>query len=483
MDRRSRREFLRLAGSSMAAMAVVGCGGTRSAKVVAAGTGAPFRRPEELTSVNGRLEVILTAAATSVPYGSAARLAYTYNGSTPGPTLRVRPGDTVIVTLKNQLNTDTNLHAHGLHVSPSGDSDNIFVVVPPGSEHTYTYVIPDDHPSGLFWYHPHAHGHVAEQIAAGLAGAIIVTDSLDAIPEIAASIERLWVLADPPIGGSSAVLAASQMTRMQGREGDVVLVNGVAQPRLDVTAGALERWRIVNASASRYYRLALDQHQLQVIASDAERLTAPVTVAEILLAPGERTEILVTPTRSGAFALRALGYDRGSAGMGGRGSTGNSETPVATMNVTGTATAATLPVSITKPRPSPDVSATRSLTLAMGAGGGMGGMGGASMMAFTIDGKTFDPERVDVTVRGGTTEEWAIRNTSSMDHPFHLHVWPFQIVDGPATSGWKDTVNVPAGRTVTIRIPFTDFTGRTVYHCHILDHEDLGMMGIINVTS
>jgi FtsP/CotA-like multicopper oxidase with cupredoxin domain len=108
-------------------------------------------------------------------------------------------------------------------------------------------------------------------------------------------------------------------------------------------------------------------------------------------------------------------------------------------------------------------------------------MGVGSMIGFTIDGKGFDPTRTDIGARLGSIEEWTVRNTSSMDHPFHLHVWPFQIVDGPRTSVWKDTVNVPAGGEVRIRIPFAGFAGRTVYHCHILDHEDLGMMGVIDV--
>lgn len=178
-----------------------------------------------------------------VPLGAGTRYAYTYNGSTPGPMLRVRPGDTVVVTLQNRLDTDTNLHTHGLHVSPSSGSDDIFVMVPSGGEHTYTYDIPADHPSGLFWYHPHAHGHVAEQIAAGLAGAIIITDELDDITEITASTERLFILADPSIGNSAAVFATSQMGRMQGREGDVVVVNGIVQPTVAIVAGTLERWR------------------------------------------------------------------------------------------------------------------------------------------------------------------------------------------------------------------------------------------------
>jgi FtsP/CotA-like multicopper oxidase with cupredoxin domain len=114
----------------------------------------------------------------------------------------------------------------------------------------------------------------------------------------------------------------------------------------------------------------------------------------------------------------------------------------------------------------------------------MGG-GGRGMSSFTINGESFDPGRTNLEVAAGDTEDWVITNTSAMDHPFHLHVWPFRVIDrtsGPDdVPGWKDTVNVPAGESVTIRVPFTDIAGRTVYHCHILDHEDLGMMGVINV--
>jgi FtsP/CotA-like multicopper oxidase with cupredoxin domain len=124
-----------------------------------------------------------------------------------------------------------------------------------------------------------------------------------------------------------------------------------------------------------------------------------------------------------------------------------------------------------------------------GNGGGMGGMGGGGGggggMSFTIDGRTFDPRRTDLRTRLGRVEDWTITNNSAMDHPFHLHVWPFRVLarsdDAPLAPGWKDTVNVPAGGSVTVRIPFDRVPGRTVYHCHILDHEDLGMMGVIRV--
>ncbi len=169
------------------------------------------------------------------------------------------------------------------------------------------------------------------------------------------------------------------------------------------------------------------------------------------------------------------------------GSSGSSRrTLIATMTTTGTASAAALPsqvapaASLALPQPT----AHRNVVLAMGMGGGGMGSGGMGR-SFTIDGKTFDPARTNITAKLGSVQEWTLTNTSTMDHPFHLHVWPFQVVartDGaPVRPGWKDTVNVPAGESVTIRIPVTDIAGRTVYHCHILDHEDLGMMGVIDV--
>ncbi len=457
------------------------------------GSGPPgaFAQPVELASRDGRLDVTLVAAAATVPYAGGTRWALTYNGTTPGPTLRVRPGDVVTVTLENRLDTTTNLHTHGLHVSPEGDSDNVFVMVEPGQTHTYRYQIPTDHPSGTFWYHPHHHGQVAPQVFGGLAGAIIVEDAIDQLPELAAATSRLLVLSDPNIGDTAAVLNGGMMAQMTGREGTAILLNGVPQPRIAARAGTLEHWRIVNASPSRYYALRLDGQQLHLIASDGGRLDTPHLIDELVLVPGERAELLV-PVTAGTHQLTTRTVDRGGMGMGGmgggmgRGRTGanasGATTVIATLDVTGASTTSAALPAVLRDLADPtegSVTRTRTVTLSMGMGMGMGGDG-----QFLIDGHTFDPNRVDITTQLGSTEDWVIRNTSPMDHPFHLHVWPFRVIersDGSALpSGWKDTVNVPAGQSVRLRIPFRDIPGKAVYHCHILDHEDLGMMGIID---
>ncbi|NNC81367.1 MAG: multicopper oxidase family protein [Acidimicrobiales bacterium] len=486
----TRRRFIGALGAGGATALLTACSssGTGESPGAAAPSGPSFVQPESITSEDGLLEMTLRAEPTHLPWGNSTRYAYTYNGTSPGPTLRLRPGDRLVIHLENGLDDDTNLHTHGLHVSPSDDADNIFLRVAPGESRTYVYDIPSDHRSGLFWYHPHAHGTVAKQVAAGLAGAIVIVDDLDNIPEIASTVDRIWILSDPPVGGGPSVLDAGPMDRMAGRVGDTILINGVERPNVDAEAGTLERWRMVNASSTRYYRLALDGHPIHVIASDGGRLNAPVTVEEVLLAPGERTEFFVTPSTAGSFAFRTLRYDRGSTGMGGNMMGGNTlvddDAVLATFTVLGNRQPADLPTTLLDANhltlPAPESS--RVLELGMAMGGGMMGGGMGEMMSFTFDGKTFDPDRTDIAVGAGSVEAWEIRNTSPMDHPFHLHVWPFLVAAGPTTAGWKDTINVPAGESVNILVPFGGLTGRTVYHCHILDHEDLGMMGVIEVT-
>jgi FtsP/CotA-like multicopper oxidase with cupredoxin domain len=467
----SRRAALQTVATIAGSAYLAACGrGDRSSSVPTAPDNSDqgaqrsaFLEPDELRSVGGRLQVSLTAAAATFPNAVSGALAY--NGAPIGPTLRLRPGDRLTVELTNRLDVATNLHTHGLGVSPTSPADDVFARVAPSETRRYDYQLPTDHPSGLFWYHPHQHGDVARQVGAGLVGAVIVDDEIDELSELSSARERLWVLNDP----SAADQTPTGMDQMHGRAGRKILVNGVSQPNLDATVGQAERWRIVNASASRMMPFAVDGLPLNLIATDGGRLDAPIEVNGLVLAPGERAEVLVIPTSEPAA--------RTVSGDG----------PLVTVVVADPhPSSASTPGSPQRLRDSASfdigpVTTRRTLRLGADMSGGM--MSQDSALVFTIDGRTFDPERVDIETTLGEVEEWTIVNETGMDHPFHLHVWPIQVVDDRGWPGWKDTVNVPGGQQVTIRIPFVGHAGRTVYHCHILDHEDIGMMGVIEVTA
>ncbi|MFN8040852.1 MAG: multicopper oxidase family protein [Acidimicrobiales bacterium] len=495
--RLTRRAALGLFGAGTASVVLAGCGlgdgdaaaptGPTGSTTPSAGGALPV--PTELRSTGGLLDVDLVAAPVQLPWGDRTRYALAFNGAVPGPTLRVHPGDTLRITLRNELGEPTNLHTHGLHVSPEGTGDDVFVMVDPGGSHRYEYQIPADHPPGLFWYHPHHHGTVAGQVSAGMAGAIVVDDGTT-IP----ATERILVLSDPRIGSTAAVLDASAAERQQGREGDAILVNGAPSPTVEAAAGSTERWRILNASPSRFYRLRTGATMTQ-IGTDQGPLDQARSVDELLLVPGQRADLLVPvgtdpltlatePVERGGMGGRGTGGMGGMGGMGRRNGSGSTTSSAGTTTLLTVRPSGTAPPDTTAPTtlpapPRPSVERIdRRRTVSLGAMG----MGAGQLV---IDGRSFSPDRIDTTAQLGTVEEWTLTNDSMMDHPFHIHVWPFVVTersDGTPDPGWRDTVDVPAGGSVTVRIPFTDLGGTTVYHCHILDHEDLGMMATIRAT-
>jgi FtsP/CotA-like multicopper oxidase with cupredoxin domain len=479
----SRRRALQLGGLGLASTVIGGVGLARqvTSRFDPAVGAAPIE-PPVLRGTGGVLDVRLEAAERRVRLAEREATTLSYNGGVPGPTLHLQPGDRLRVDLVNRLNLPTNLHTHGLRVSPQGNGDNVFVTVEPGASLRYDYRLPDDHPSGVYWYHPHHHGLVADQVFGGLYGAIIVGD----LTPIPVTRERILVISDISLDGGGYLRPVPTMARMMGREGDLVLVNGQARPRLTARPGERQRWRIVNACTARYLRLRLDGQQMHLLGLDSGRYPQPREVQEVVLATGNRADLLVTAS-PGTSPLRALPYDRGTMmgmpGMGGANgpmsSAGRQEIVLATLDVAGTPAATPAPVPAQRaPRDlrAAAVAARRDLTFAIGMG--------PAGMRFTIDGKRFDPDRVDQQVPIGTVEEWTITNTSPMDHPLHLHVWPMQIVEhrgqpvDPPT--WQDVVNLPARSTTRIRVAFDDFPGRTVYHCHVLDHEDNGMMAVLD---
>jgi FtsP/CotA-like multicopper oxidase with cupredoxin domain len=448
-------------------------------------------------SANGLLQVNLEASSRPVNLASKQAYLMSYNGQVPAPRLEVKAGDTVRIRFTNNLSQPTNLHYHGLHVPPTGNADNPFLSIPPAESLTYEFTIPKDHPSGTFWYHPHHHGYVAEQLFAGLAGLLIVRGELDEIPEIKAAKEEFLVLKDFDLDESGRILPPNHMAMMLGREGQLLTVNGQVNPTLSITKGGLLRLRMLNASPSRFYRLSLENHPFYLIATDGGAISEPVELEELLLVPGERAEVLVSGDREpGQYRLLSLPYDRGGMGMMGghrmgsaMGMMGNSSQTspqvLATLTYQGSVSTLVLPKQLIPVETLPEPETVRSFELSM-SGMGMG-MGSGMGMSFTFNGQTFDMERIDTFVKLNTVEDWELINVDPdrMDHPFHLHINRFQIVSRNGQPepyrAWKDTVLVRGGETVRIRIPFRDFAGKTVYHCHILDHEDLGMMGTLNI--
>jgi FtsP/CotA-like multicopper oxidase with cupredoxin domain len=434
------------------------------------------------------LELVAKPAAGTIPGGPSAPL--TYNGLSPGPLLELQPGDRVRLRLRNQLDQPTNLHFHGLHIPPSGSADNVFLSVSPGESFTYDFNLPADHPAGLFYYHPHHHGTTADQVFAGLGGAIVVRGALDRIPEVAAASEAILVLKDyasssaPEARGMGRAMGMGMgrgmgMERAMGRQGPLLTVNGMLQPSFSLPSGGLIRLRLLNASNARLYRLALENHPLVLIATDGGAIGRPQILQELVLAPGERADLLVQGNQApGTYRL----LDRRER---------DRPQTLATLTYEGAVTPLPLPTALIPVPALPEPQRTRRFLLSHGMGGGgtgMGGrMGGAGMgMVFLINGQAFAMDRVDTRVSLGESEDWLIVNGDPhLEHPFHLHINPFQVISRNGRPEperqWKDTVLLRPGEELRLRVAFRDFPGRTLYHCHNLDHEELGMMGVLQI--
>jgi len=302
-----RRSFLILAGSAAAGMAVARC---------SMGQSSPPPR-SRLVSQGGHLAVDLTATEQSVALAGRSATLLSYNQQVPGPLWEAQAGDTVQVDFTNRLSQPTNLHFHGLHIPPTGQADNVFLSVPPGEVQRYQFTIPERHPGGLFWYHPHQHGLVAEQVFGGLAGAFVVRGEVDALPEIQAAEEAILVLQDFALDRQGRRQPPSPMFLRWGREGNVITVNGDRAPNLTLPGEGLLRLRLLNASPSRIYRLRLENHPWHLIGLDGGTLPEPVELEDdVILAPGERADLLVAGNRDpDAYRLVSLPYDRGIAAM------------------------------------------------------------------------------------------------------------------------------------------------------------------------
>ncbi|UCC25536.1 MAG: multicopper oxidase family protein [Gemmatimonadales bacterium] len=421
------------------------------------------------------VEVTLTATASTVELVPGVRSdAFVYNGRVPGPTLEVREGDRLIIHVRNELPEETTVHWHGLHLPWQADGSPFYPIAP-GEQADFDFVLPEGS-AGTYWYHPHPHHRTAFQVAKGLYGALIVRAAHDPLP---AMTEKLLILSDNrflPDGSIQIPDAGSLEARIDfenGREGDVLFVNGQVMPTVHIRSGEVQRWRIVNASAARVYRLAIPGHELLHVGSDGGLFGQALPVDEIVVSASERVEVLVRGTGDPGtrVALQTLPYDRYIPQT--RPPDWDEPRDLVTLEYTGDP--AVRPVEIPKvirpiePLDSDEVTVTRVMSLTQGF----------------INGRTMDMGRVDEVATLGTTEIWQIENLVGMDHPFHLHGFSFQVIDRNGVPEpfpkWEDTVNVPKHETVRFIVKFEDYPGKWMYHCHILDHENFGMMGVLEV--
>jgi len=463
--------------------------------------GQPLRPPGLLANESGAagtFEATMRAAPAQFEYlGGRPTDALAYNGASPGPTIVATEGDRVRIRFENRIaGQPSTVHWHGLAV-PAEQDGNPMDPVASGADRLYEFTLPPGS-AGSYWYHPHPHLYTAEQVARGLAGAFIVRPRVDPLP---AGIEdHVLMFTDLRIDATGRMAGWTADDMMNGRMGDHVLVNGRRNPLLVAAPGATLRLRLFNATNARYLRLAPDGVPMTLIGSDGGLLGAPLPgLAQVLLAPGERAEVVVQlpPAAGSEVALRMLPHDRGRM-MGTM--PAPTQATVLTLRTEGAPRApVALPATLRPLAPLPPPTAYKRLELTerMGTiggtmGGGMpgGGMATGGMMGwqFLIDGRLFDMNRVDRVSVLGEVEQWDFVNRTSMDHPMHIHGTRFQVVeterDGLRTPApvlcWKDTVDVPRGTIVRLRVRF-DLPGLRMYHCHILEHEAQGMMGMLSV--
>jgi FtsP/CotA-like multicopper oxidase with cupredoxin domain len=433
--------------------------------------------------------------------------AFVFDGGTVAPVIRASPGDVLKITYINDLPAKspetcainpcmdmTNLHFHGLAVSPNSPQDDVIgMMASPGQTLHYSVKIPRDHPPGLFWYHTHPHGESHRQVLDGMSGAIVIEGMERYVPEVTGLRERVIVVRGRSIGHDSGAAALRRAVEIPAKRcggeaeqvEEIFTVNGVVRPRIEIAPKERQFWRIVNASADRYLDLQLDGQIFEIVALDGMPLAYhdpknPARAADhLLIAPAGRLEAIVTGSPLGIHsALRTLCVDTGPDGDP------NPEMVLADLVQLPNAGrelqhlhASHSPRAIYKAinvealkKTEPDFTVTFT----------------ENKNGFYINGSKYAPNSSPMTtVRVGTYQHWRIVNKSAELHPFHIHQVHFLAYAENsvplAHPAWLDTVNVPYGGTVDAIVDFTNpiIKGMAVFHCHLLNHEDKGMMAKI----
>jgi FtsP/CotA-like multicopper oxidase with cupredoxin domain len=422
------------------------------------------------------VEINLTARLAEVTVAPGARvMAWTYDGGIPGPLIRTRVGDRLIVHFTNELPQPTTVHWHGVRVPI--EMDGVPGISQPdvqrGESFTYDFIVRD---AGLYWYHPHVMS--AAQVGFGLYGALLVEDPSEAL---GVADELTIVLSDIGFDKKGVLESADSggpAGMVFGREGAHLLVNGKTLPTLRARSGAPQRWRIVNTAKSRFFFLDLDGQEFYKIGGDGGLQERPETTDALLVTTGERADVIVRPTGEPGttLTLRALLYNRGYGSVEYR----NVE-DLLTIEFSDAPTLPKTPLpdvrrTITPPSAVGATQLDLRLTLPPAAPNGQS--------EFRINGVPYWNAK-PFRARLGETQLWTIRNDTQWDHPFHLHGFFFVVVDeqgvpvGPIAL--KDTVNVPMESTVRFLVAFDERPGTWMFHCHILDHAEGGLMGTVQV--
>jgi spore coat protein A len=426
-----------------------------------------FSKPLVIPKVLSGSNITLKATLSSVQVlpGAATRM-WTYNGTFPGPTIRRPTGQPTTVTLVNDLPAaagELTLHNHGNHSTSESDGQpDEFLAAPSGGSVTYTYTGTEDggnERGALQWYHDHRMDVTGRNVWMGLAGMYVIDDPADPQTLPKGEFDVPLMITDRSFDAKNQLVYKFDAN---GVTGDHILVNGVTQPYFNV-GDRKYRLRILNASNSRSYDLALSNGQsfLQ-IGTESGLLPAPVRRTHMLIAPAERVEVVVDfAKRLGqrivlqnldeTGALRQVMQFRVTRDL-----TDNSSVPA-------------------KLRPLPVLGATSAVTRTFEFGKSR------TSGLWTINGLTFDPSRFDAQPRLGTTETWIFKNKSGSSHVVHIHGVDQELVsrNGAPPAPYeriKESWNLPLGGTIVLKMKFTDNLGTFVFHCHILEHEDAGMM-------
>ena len=435
------------------------------------------------SAINGQGTLTAQVTTHAVFKGKTSKVLGYQSGSILGSSIVVNSGDNININFQNNLSETSNIHWHGL-LTPANMDGHPEDVAQPGSSFNYYFTVSQR--AGMYWYHPHPHGHTAKQAYLGLAGAFIVRDPEELSLNLpSGEFEVPLVIQDKRVFPDFALDYSPSMGEiMTGYMGPYITVNGLYSPYKDVKTRNY-RLRVLNGSNGRIYNLALSNGaSFSVIGADGGLLTSSQNITSLLLGPGERSDLIVD------FSSYSIGTDlflvnkTFSAGT----AQGTQEFKFIKFKVTQSDTDTfSLPGTLSVINLIQESSATRTRNFDISnAGMGGGGHAGMTMKGMhRINDKIYDKSRIDETVQAGSTEIWVFDNSMGDEpHPMHIHALQFRILDRtggrnsliPTESGWKDTVMLLPGEKVRVIMTFGQNKGKYVVHCHNLEHEDDGMM-------